>query len=490
MKEKHLQRTNNLIFITHIIVTVFCFAGIGSQLALAADLKPINSIVPLIFVALSFIISLIVKLTNGSSSTYPLVVGITFSVAYLFMLTMGASNATFPYMIPFLIVFIFTLEPKVVNIPTIVFAIANIVRVLQTLIAAEEVNDVIEGVMVEIIITILVTFVVMRGLALLNRFIEESAEEIGLAADKNKLVADKIIEVAGDVAKYTSDMAASLDDVINSTQLVNDTMNDITAGMDSTTEAIMNQTVQTNEIQDVIDLTRDSADKIVGITKETKVSLDEGTKAITDLFEKVDISINESTEMKKAASLLREKTERAQDITNIILGISSQTNLLALNASIEAARAGESGRGFAVVADEIRNLAEQTRRETENITALIDELSDNAQKVTSRVEASVELSNKENECAKLASAKFEEITAKIDALSTEIKDISERINALKATNSVIVDNVNTVSAASEEVNASTHEAMTISDKNMRLLGEFSGMMDSLVKEMDSLKAMQ
>ena len=490
MKEKHLSRTNNLLFISHLITTFFCIGGLSSQLAMAADLKPINSIVPMIFVVISFVVSLIVKFGSRVKSMYPVVVGVTFSVAYVFMLTMGGTNATFPYMIPLLIVLVFTLDAKTITIPTIIFVIANIIRVIQSFVGASDVIDVIEACMVEIIITILTAFVVKRGLSLLNLFIEESAEEIGLAANKNKAVADKIIEVAGDVAKYTSDMSASLNEVINSTQLVNDTMNDITAGMDSTTEAIMNQTVQTNEIQDVIDITRDSADKIVNITKETRVSLDEGTKAITDLFEKVDDSINESAEMKAAASMLREKTEQAQSITSIILGISSQTNLLALNASIEAARAGESGRGFAVVADEIRNLAEQTRRETENITELINELSDNAQKVNIRVESSVELSNSENECAKLASAKFEEITAKIDVLTTEIKDISDRINNLKSTNSVIVDNVNTVSAASQEVNASTHEAMTISDKNMKLLEEFSTMMEALVKEMDSLKDMQ
>lgn len=39
--------------------------------------------------------------------------------------------------------------------------------------------------MVEIIITILTAFVIKRGLSLLNLFIEESAEEIGLAANKN-----------------------------------------------------------------------------------------------------------------------------------------------------------------------------------------------------------------------------------------------------------------------------------------------------------------
>ncbi|MCV2217710.1 methyl-accepting chemotaxis protein [Thauera sp. Sel9] len=68
-------------------------------------------------------------------------------------------------------------------------------------------------------------------------------------------------------------------------------------------------------------------------------------------------------------------------VSQVIRDIADQTNLLALNAAIEAARAGESGRGFAVVADEVRKLAENSSKQTGEITASIQHIQGRTQSV-------------------------------------------------------------------------------------------------------------
>jgi methyl-accepting chemotaxis protein len=71
---------------------------------------------------------------------------------------------------------------------------------------------------------------------------------------------------------------------------------------------------------------------------------------------------------------LSEQTLQIGEIITTVNDIADQSNLLALNAAMEAARAGEAGRGFAVVAGEVRNLAEQSRQATAQVSSILSEI--------------------------------------------------------------------------------------------------------------------
>lgn len=263
-----------------------------------------------------------------------------------------------------------------------------------------------------------------------------------------------LLEIAETVNSDSKAIDKIMDSLVKTNEVVTHSVKDVSTAIVSVTDNINEQTKMTGAIQDNIQVTKERTENIENIAHISQATIQENLQHVNELkghsakISEVSNTVADNMEQ------LREKAEEVQNITGMISGVAEQTNLLALNASIEAARAGDAGKGFAVVASEIRKLSEQTKQASDNITKILNELSDYALEASDSVQESLFATNKQAEYIDSVFKGFQNISNHMTTMDNEITKMGQEMKELSTANNEIVDNISQISAASEEITAS------------------------------------
>ncbi|MGD8192117.1 methyl-accepting chemotaxis protein [Brevibacillus ginsengisoli] len=164
---------------------------------------------------------------------------------------------------------------------------------------------------------------------------------------------------------------------------------------------------------------------------------------------------------------LHEKSKRVGDIISLINSIANQTNLLALNAAIEAARAGEHGRGFAVVADEVRKLAEQSAHSTQEITKLLDVITENIDHAVGTMNELQATIQDQTVSFDRVNRQFHLIAGSINTMESKADGLTESVQAIEHNQSLLTANMSSVASVSEETAASAEEVAATTEESYK-----------------------
>jgi methyl-accepting chemotaxis protein len=304
--------------------------------------------------------------------------------------------------------------------------------------------------------------VVSMVVSVFGERLRKSAENNAENADNERQNSESMLKSMQESAKAVLEFTNSLNSSIKETNEINTTLTDSFDEMNKASQeqsrSIFDTTESIRQLDQNILIMNKNTEDMQKTSQETQEALQSGTKQMLVLdknIEKVE-SIIENTVL--TMEELNTSSGRIENITDVIADISNQTNLLSLNAAIEAARAGEHGRGFSIVADEVRKLAEESRVQASEIASIVSSLgiiTDKAQQesllgreaVKQSKEAMFEMTNA-----------FQKIVENSNEFMRKAAEIAQKISDTTNISSEIVNQINSISAISEE-NSASLEAM-------------------------------
>lgn len=294
--------------------------------------------------------------------------------------------------------------------------------------------------------------------------------------------------ILSNLASVTDEMKRGIADIHEELIRLNESstttisaMQEVSIGTTDTAEAVQSQLLQTQAIQNKVDLVTESAGSISERMQETLSILNEGNRNVSVLVEKVDTSVQSGATVAEKLRILEQSVTEMNTIVSFISKIAKETALLSYNAQIEASHAGDFGKGFAIIASEISEMADQTKDATTNITDIIENTSKVIIEVISVIQDMIADIKEEKDSTDNTANSFNTIQESTISVRDSIELLNCHIHDLKDANNLIADSVETVSAVSEEVSAHATETTNAQEENAAILARIDLRMQELLE---------
>lgn len=289
-----------------------------------------------------------------------------------------------------------------------------------------------------------------------------------------------------DVSESSEELGTTSDNTLSAMNEVSKAIEEIAGGLQGQSESVQSIAENISGINEDVDRIKTSANDI----SDCSVRLDsrsnlmkEKMTSMSESNQKVNSSMGEITDKIQAIAKV---IESVKGIAAVIGDISSQTKLLSLNASIEAARAGEAGKGFAVVADSISDLSEDTSKQVDEITNIINTLVEDFDECIQTMDSTVADGEEQKENLRQVMEEFENLSLEIEETSTKVQYIGEAIDKTAVEMLQISNEIEELSAISENSAASTQEVNASVEEVNALMNGVSGIAAELSSKAEEL----
>ena len=242
--------------------------------------------------------------------------------------------------------------------------------------------------------------------------------------------------------------------------------------MEKSSEGMVNSSEQvkmeSSGVLTIAETTSNNVNTVAAAAEELSASVQEISTNISETSRVAQMAADKAQDTDRIVTSLDAESQKIGEVVKLITDIAEQTNLLALNATIEAARAGDAGKGFAVVASEVKNLATQTAKATEEISAQIGAVQLNTNQA---VDAIREIGNL-----------IGDMTEKMMAVSSAVEEQGASTDEIARSTSEAAQSTSQVSATMNGMMSVAGEAGTAADQVLSAAKGVAGQAQSLDRE--------
>lgn len=427
---------------------------------------------------------------NPESGAIKHIIAITYGILYLFVIFTTTSILPFTYVFPMFTVIILYMDVRYNVIISIFALVGNIAYVIYHAVTIGYTSLEIPDVEIRLAAVLLTSVFMVIATVGATKVNNQKLMQIQNKTNETKRLTDHVLSTSQEMAHNITEITEQMNDLGDSVEKVHDAMGEVSTGSAETAQSIQIQMQRTEQIQEHIGKVKSTAVQIGQNVSDTAQKVKNGSAQMEALAEQVEKSKSANAEVLEKMEELSTYTSQMNTIIEAINSIADNTGLLALNASIEAARAGESGKGFAVVASQISELANQTQTATSNITTLIQNINKELKHVEDAVDVVTKSNDANAESTDMVKSHFTGISRGTEDINNQTKELLYIVGNLERANEDIVENIQTISAITEEISAHASETYHVCDENTQMVDSVRRIVNDLNESTQKIRMNQ